>query len=409
MTTDERDTGVLQTRSRTLEELLLDRLRERPRPETDFSAKLSLEISDGDSWTIGVEPDRLSLSAGVHPDADTTVFVDTKTMIALLTGDRSGIEAFLSGDLRVRGNLALSLRLSSLVGTERENRFEKAADVRAGGFKTFYLEAGSGRPVILLHGLGATNASMLPTFWELAKDHHVIAPDLPGFGESAKPIRSYDAAFYAQWLQALMDELGIDNALLVGNSMGGRVAIETALAAPERVDRIALLAPSPAFIKKREMVGVVRFLRPELAFVPLPLPRSQAMKGLKRMFSKPSRLEQAWYEAAIDEFLRIFRTPRGRIAFFSAARQIYLEPPHGESGFWKRLPDLERPALFIWGERDRLVPPGFARHVEKALPAAKSVVFDDCGHVPQFEHPDKTHRLLREFFDAVEIDEQVNA
>ncbi|MDQ4095874.1 MAG: alpha/beta fold hydrolase [Actinomycetota bacterium] len=346
MTTD-RQTRVLQTKRRTLEDLLLDRLRDRPRPGTDFTAKLSLEISDGDSWTIGVEPDRLSLSAGVHPDADTTVFVNTQTMISLLTGERSGIEAFLSGDLRVRGNLALSLRLSSLVGTEGENRFEKARDVRAGGVKTFYLEAGEGRPMILLHGLGATNASMLPTFWEFASDHRVIAPDLPGFGESAKPIRSYDAAFYAQWLQAFMDELEIADAVLVGNSMGGRVAIETALAAPERVDRVALLAPSPAFIKKREMVGVVRILRPELAFVPLPLPRSQAVRALKGMFSKPGRLEQAWYEAAIDEFLRIFRTRRGRIAFFSAARQIYLEPPHGESGFWERLPSLERPALFI--------------------------------------------------------------
>ena len=393
------------TSEHSLEELLLDRLRERPNPETTFSAKLSLDISDGDSWTIGVEPDRLSLSAGVHPDADTTVFVNNETMSSLLIGDRSGIEAFLSGDLRVRGNLALSLRLSSLVGTERENRFEKAADVIAGGLRTFYLEAGSGPTVILLHGLGATNASMLTTFWELARDHHVIAPDLPGFGESAKPIRSYDAAFYAKWLLALMDELEVANAVLVGNSMGGRVAIETALCAPDRIDKLVLLAPAPAFLKKREMVGVVRLLRPELAVLPLPLPRSQALRGLKRMFSRPDRLEDAWYESAIDEFLRIFRTPRGRIAFFSAARQIYLEAPHGESGFWERLPSLERPALFVWGERDRLVPASFARHVEKALPTAKSIVLEDCGHVPQYERPEETHKLVREFLDGEGLDE----
>ncbi|MDQ4144866.1 MAG: alpha/beta fold hydrolase [Actinomycetota bacterium] len=396
MTIDQGPTS-LRARDRSLEELLLDRLRARPSPEAKISAKLSLEVSDGDSWTIGVEPDRLSLSAGVLPNADTTVFVDSRTMSSLLLGERSGIEAFLSGDLRVRGNLALSLRLSSLVGTEQDNTFEKAREVSVDGVRTFYLEAGSGPAVLLLHGLGATNASMLTTFWELARDHRVIAPDLPGFGESAKPVRSYNAAFYARWLDSFMKELRVDRAVLIGNSMGGRVAIETALCSPEKVERIVLLAPSPAFLKKREMVGVVRLLRPELAFLPLPLPRSQAMRGLKGMFSKPSRLEQAWYDAAIDEFLRIFGTPRGRIAFFSAARQIYLEPPHGESGFWERLPSLDRPALFVWGKRDRLVPPGFARHVEKAVPAAKSIVLDDCGHVPQYELPDETHRLVRDF------------
>jgi pimeloyl-ACP methyl ester carboxylesterase len=406
--TDKQPTNIQARSRKKLDELLLDRLREQQNPGTTISAKLSLEVTDGESWTIGVEPDRLSLSAGLHPDADTRIMVDTETIVSILTGERSGIEAFLSGDLRARGNLALSLRLSSLVGTERENRFEKAADVEVDGLKTFYLEAGSGTPMILLHGLGATNASMLTTFWEFAEDYRVIAPDLPGFGDSAKPIRSYDAAFYAKWLVGFLNELGIDKAYLVGNSMGGRVAIETALAAPERVERIALLAPAPAFLKRREMVGVVRLLRPELAFLPLPLPRSTAMSGLKRMFSSPSCLEQSWYDAAIDEFLRIFRTPRGRIAFFSAARQIYLEPPHGESGFWERLPSLETPALFIWGDRDRLVPPGFARHVEKALPAAKSVVLEDSGHVPQYEHPDETHELVREFFETEQLDDEVD-
>ena len=383
-----------------LEKLLLESLRRRPNPGADISARLALDITDGPSWTVGVEPDRLWLSSGIPDDVDTTVFADTQTMVAMMSGEISGIEAFIEGRLRVRGNLSLSLRLSGLIGaTDRPARFERAAEVAPGGVKTFYLEAGSGPPVILLHGLGATNASMLTTLWELSTDHRVIAPDLPGFGASGKPIRSYNAGFYSDWLLGFMDELKIDRADLIGNSMGGRVAIEAALCAPERVDKLVLLAPSPAFIKKRQFTDIVKFLRPELALVPLPLPRKQVLRGLKRMFSQPERLEDAWYDAAVDEFLRVFSTPRGRIAFFSAARQIYLEEPHGDVGFWDRLKGLERPALFVWGERDTLVPPGFARHVEKALPGVESIILEDCGHVPQYEWPDRTHQLVRSFFE----------
>ena len=390
----------LQAPTGALDRLLLQRLRERPDTAGAAGTKVSFDVSDGDSWTLGVEPDRLSLSAGAHPEADTTIFVDTETITSIIEGNRSGIEAFLSGDLRVRGNLALSLRLGSFVGTSAPSRFERSLDIDVGGIDTFYLEAGQGPPVVLLHGLGATNASMLTTFWELARDHRVIAPDLPGFGESGKPIRSYDAGFYAEWLLGLFDRLDIESPVIIGNSMGGRVAIEAALHAAPRVERIVLLAPSPAFIKKREMVGVVRLLRPELALAPLPLPRGLVMRNLKRMFARPERLEDAWYEAAVDEFLRVFSTPRGRIAFFSAARQIYLEEPRGDSGFWDRLPSLRCPALFIWGDKDRLVPASFARHVEKAVPHARSIVLEDCGHVPQFELPDRTHSLIRRFLES---------
>jgi pimeloyl-ACP methyl ester carboxylesterase len=93
----------------------------------------------------------------------------------------------------------------------------------------------------------------------------------------------------------------------------------------------------------------------------------------------------------------VFATVRGRVAFFSAARQIYIEEAHGASGFWNRLARLRRPALFLWGDNDRLVPHAFARHVEAVLPHAESVVLQDCGHVPQYEHPAATHGIVRRF------------
>jgi len=120
----------------------------------------------------------------------------------------------------------------------------------------------------------------------------------------------------------------------------------------------------------------------------------------RSLFARPERLPDGWYDAFADEFLRVFRSPRGRVAFFSAARQVYLEPARGELGFWDRLPAMRVPAMFVWGEKDWLVPARFEHHVSKALPAARSIVIEDCGHVPQYEFPELTNSLIREFIEA---------
>ncbi len=370
-------------------------------PPTSIDAVIALDAGAASRWTTRVAEGRMEVSPSLPERPTVTVTADPLTMSQVVGGSRSGVHAFLQGRLTVRGNLALALRLDSMFGqNHRPARWPRAGAVRAGGLHTSYLEAGEGPPILLLHGLGATNASLLPTMWDLARDHRVIAPDLPGFGDSGKPVRSYHAGFFARWATALLDELGIERAHVLGNSMGGRVALEMGMRSPERVDKLVLLAPSPAWLRNREYVRLVRFLRPELAMVPVRLPHRQVVRNIRFLFSRPSRLPETWYESAADEFLRVFSSPRGRIAFFSAARQIYLEEPHGEWGFWDRLPKLERPALFVWGRRDRLVSPRFARHVVSALPDARSVVFDDCGHVPQYEMPRKTHRLIREFLEV---------
>jgi pimeloyl-ACP methyl ester carboxylesterase len=87
------------------------------------------------------------------------------------------------------------------------------------------------------------------------------------------------------------------------------------------------------------------------------------------------------------------------VAFYEAARNIYIEEPHGEQGFWTRLGDLAPRAMFVWGRHDRLVPLGFRRHVERCLPAATHVVLD-CGHVPQLERPAETHESMRQFLSS---------
>lgn len=385
-----------QSSTPSLEDVLLDQLKNRASAARDLEATVALDVIGDEGWTVSFSKGQTSLAFGAKKDADLVVSGRTETLAGIVDGSVWGIQAFVEGDLVVRRNLAMSLRLASLFD-DGPGHFHTAADVDVAGIGTFYIEAGQGTPVVLLHGLGATNTSMLPTFMDLHQDHRVIAPDLPGFGDTGKPLRSYDAAFYAKWLIGFLDRVGIDKAHLIGNSMGGRVAVETALAAPERVDHIALLAPSPAFIRGRQYEKIVRFLRPELALLPLRLPRRQVVGSIKKLFARPSRLADAWYESAADEFIRVFSSPRGRVGFFSAARQIYLEQPYGEAGFWDRLPELSRPALFIWGEKDWLVPASFERHVERCLPDAPSIVLPDCGHVPQYELPEETHRLVREF------------
>jgi pimeloyl-ACP methyl ester carboxylesterase len=352
------------------------------------------------AWTVRIDGRAMALEKGRVPSPTTTITAEPRALVAVLEGSISGVDAFLEGALTVRGNLALTLELDGFDHPAKPIHFPRAKRVDARGIETFYLEAGQGPPVVLLHGLGATNASMLPTLSELARDHRVLAPDLPGFGNSAKPLGAYDPAFFASWFSAFLSAVGVERAHLIGNSMGGRIAIEAGLRNPERVDRLVFYAPSMAFKRLRAFRPLVRFLVAEMAAVPMAVPRATVLTVLRALFANPARLADRWYESAADEFLRVFATARGRIAFFSAARQIYLEEAHGARGFWSRLPRLGRPALFLWGRRDVLVPHGFARHVETALPRARSIILEDCGHVPQFEHPVRTHRLVREFLAA---------
>jgi pimeloyl-ACP methyl ester carboxylesterase len=163
------------------------------------------------------------------------------------------------------------------------------------------------------------------------------------------------------------------------------------------VSRLVLLCPSPAFLRMRQFVPLVRLLQPGAMITPVPWPHRAVVMAIRSIFAEPDCLPGAWYDSAADEHLRVMRRYRHRRAFYCAMREIYLDAAHGEAGFWDRLPKLAPPALFVWGERDWLVPAAFEQHVVNALPQARSVVLADCGHVPQFEQPDETARLIRSF------------
>ncbi|WP_241249219.1 alpha/beta fold hydrolase [Rhodococcus sp. X156] len=359
-----------------------------------------LDIAGRGRWTLYIKHGEVSLVVGAIARPTCCIRTDAATLADLLMGRRSGVEAFLTGDLVARGSLNTVLQVGGAFAPEAHLPTRAhSREVSAYGVRTAYLEAGpaDGRPVVLLHGLGATNASMLPVLADLAKDHRVISPDTPGFGASEAPPWKYTAEQMHRWLRSFLDAVDARGAVVIGNSLGGRLALELALRDPDAVDRLVLLCPAPAFRRFRQLAPVAKRLPMLMARMPFGPPRPALVTGLKAMFADPSRLPSTWYDAAIDEFLIAMKDPSHRRAALSAMLNIYTDEPFGESGFWDRLPHLEPPALFIWGAADRLVPASFARHVTEALPDAESVVIPDCGHVPQFELPELTMRLTRSF------------
>jgi pimeloyl-ACP methyl ester carboxylesterase len=358
-----------------------------PRP-----VRIRLAVTDGEDHDAVLDGDaRLEPAAEGDPDA--SLSADSATWREIAADVRGGMAAYQQGRLEVRRNLHLGvgfLAATSGEDTAGRLRFETVRS-RSGRIST--LHAGTGDPVVAIHGLGATKASFLPTVSALAGRFRVIALDLPGFGESGKPLGApYDARFFAESVVELLDALGIERAHLIGNSLGGRVALEIGLRAPERVDRLVLLAPSMAWRRKRPWAPLLRAVRPELGAIQ-PTPRVAVEQIVDRMIPGA---RDGWTAAGVDEFMRAYLTRRGRAAFYSAARQIYLEEPEGDDGFWPRLKALSVPALFVWGRNDRLVPIGFARHVTDALPAAEHLELD-CGHVPQLERPRETHDAAAAF------------
>ncbi len=368
--------------------------------EEGRQARVEIRLSDlGRSWQVELQGHRCKVRTSPRGEPDVTIGTDAATWLALREGRLSGLDAFRERRLWARGDLDVAVGFEGLFRLPDDRPpLLRLRDVRVRGARISCLTAGHGpRRAILIHGLGGAKSSFFETVAALTPDHTVHAIDLPGFGASSKPLASYDPAFFASHVLRLMDALAIDRADLVGNSLGGRVALEVGLRAPSRVRSLSLLAPSMAFRRGRGLAPLVRVLRPELAVLPPVFGPRQVRDGFWQMIAHPDRVDPSIADLAADEFFRAHRTRGGRVAFYAAARQIYLEPPHGPSGFWTRLELLRPPALFIWGEEDRLVPAGFSRHVETSLPQASQVVLPDCGHVPQIELPERTHELVRSF------------
>jgi pimeloyl-ACP methyl ester carboxylesterase len=372
--------------------------------EPGFEATYEIRLGDaGRAWEVRATAESCEVRPAAGHDPDVVIGTDAGTWLALREGRLSGIDAFAHRRLYARGNLDLALRFEGLFRLPNGRPpLVRLSSVETASVSISTMVSGSGpEQVVCLHGLGANKSSFFETISALTPDHTVHAIDLPGFGSSSKPaLAPYDAPWLADRVLSYLDAMAIERAHLVGNSMGGRVGIELALRNPERVATLSLLAPAVAFRRRRELVPLVRLLRPELAAIPHPLRAGQVREALWGLFARPERLDPAVADLVADEFCEAYRSRSGRVAFYAAARSIYLDAPHGERGFWTRLGGLRPPALFVWGEQDRLIPAGFSRHVAEALPHARQEILAECGHVPQVELADRTNAMIRDLVEA---------
>lgn len=369
--------------------------------ERGFDATYHVRLGDvGHTWEVRCTEHGARVRKGVSSRTpDVTIGTDADTWLRLRQGALSGIEAFSQRLLYARGDVDLAVGFEGLwrLPSGRPPLL-RIHNVHLPGRRVSTLTMGHGPDVMLLHGLGGTKSSFFDTAAALSREgYRVHAIDFPGFGGSSKPATApYTARWFAETVALTMDALEIDRAHIVGNSMGGRVALELGMGHPDRVRALGLLCPAVAFIK-RGYHPIVRLARPEFGLLPHRFTRGMVAGQFWSMFHDPDAVDPAVADVAVDEFQRIYSSAGARFAFLCAARNIYLDKPYGKNGFYSRLAELEAPALFVWGSHDPLIPAKFGRHVTRWLPSAEQIVLEGCGHVPQVERPEQTNGLLLRF------------
>lgn len=382
-------------------EIVADRVRslsKRFRKETanGLAAQWELRV-DGQPFAITIGGHSCSVREGAAPKAQTFIAADAATWFAIDEGLTTGPQAFIDRRLTVSGNLDLAVRLQTLFRPYKRARRASDLDqveVEADGMTISTYVIGRGSPVVLLHGMGASKISWVPFLGPLSEGHRLIVPDLPGHGESDKPPADYSPRFYARVVRHLFDRLGIDQAVVVGNSMGGRIGLELALRSANRVRGLVLLCAAAPGLRWRYLVGFLRVFPSEFGSIPFPLRERWMERVLHGLFARPEELGDEAVAIAAREFIRVYREPRARVAFLSALRHVVTEP---REPFWASLRRVKQPALVVVGEEDRLVPARLGIRLAHALPNSELVLLPKVGHVPQFEGTADTLQAIRDF------------
>jgi pimeloyl-ACP methyl ester carboxylesterase len=266
------------------------------------------------------------------------------------------------------------------------------------GLELSYLIEGRGPATLLIHGLGGFAASWRSTIAALSSHGQVIALDLPGFGQSAKPRRRYDLAFLAGAVEGLLRGLDVDRVRLVAHSLGGAVAAAFALSAPERVERLALVSPViPGFTLRPSIVYRVLALPGVGELLARAITRQICAAALDRCFFASDPEEVAFL---VDHQFEARASAGARAAYLATLRGARRDFAEGAAVYRAALGRWTRPALVIHGRQDPVVPIGHAEAVARALPSAVMRVIDRCGHFPQIEHARAVNECLGEFLFA---------
>lgn len=260
------------------------------------------------------------------------------------------------------------------------------------GARVRYVRKGSGPPVLLLHGFASSLYTWKDVLPALAAGHDVVAIDLPGFGGSSIP-RPLQGASYPGVVLAVMDRLGLDRAALVGNSLGGSVAVGVAGEHPERVDRLVLIDSAGFNFQAGDRPWMLRLLAaPGVGGMAerMPVRRRLVAAGLRQVFFR----DELVTEERIDEYA----APMLRPGAARAAAELLAAP--GPPDFAARLARVRAPTLVVWGRDDTWIPVRDAARFTDAIPGSTAVVLEACGHVPQEEKPAEVAALLQRFLTS---------
>jgi pimeloyl-ACP methyl ester carboxylesterase len=258
------------------------------------------------------------------------------------------------------------------------------------------IELGEGPPLIFVHGLSGSWPNWLEQLPAFAATHRVITLDLPGFGHSPMPRERISISGYARVLDRLMDTLGIDAAAVVGNSMGGFVGAELAIAFPQRVERLVLI--SAAGISTYDHRGAVRT-------VPV-LRRAERILTAYTAWMASKSDTVARRPRLRDATLNLVTSHPSRLPAALAAEQLRGSGKPGfiqaleanlDYDFRERLGEIACPTLIVWGEKDRVITARDAAVFEQLIPGSRVVVYADTGHLAMIERPAAFNALLEEF------------
>lgn len=258
------------------------------------------------------------------------------------------------------------------------------------GLRLRYVRKGAGPSLILLHGLGSSIYSWSEVFDGLARQHDVVAVDLPGFGSSDQP---EDLAFsrLPRAVLGIMDRLGLEKASLAGNSLGGAVAIVVAAERPERVERLVLIGSAGFNLAPERRPAILRLVTmvPGLFLERLPIRRVLTRRGLRHVFLDAGKVT----EERVEEYAAPMLRPGAARSLHSLLTSSSSELDH----FEELLARVRSPTLILWGREDRWVPVADADKFGAAMPGSRTIVLKRCGHLPQEERPAETLALIQSF------------
>jgi pimeloyl-ACP methyl ester carboxylesterase len=268
------------------------------------------------------------------------------------------------------------------------------------GVDTYAVDAGEGPPILLIHGYGDTADGWRKVVPGLLAQHRVVAVDVPPFGRSGDPHAPMLIDFYKEFFPALLDQLEIEHATVIGHSLGGAIGLHLSLERPELIDRLGLVAP--AGLGKappwwwHAIAGYDVAWKTALS-IPNPLTPVLIRQGMTRflnwrLFHDPRQMRET-----IDHLVAMHGT-RQTFDRLLAAGRCCIESYTGT--LLEDSQAIEVPLFMAWGEHDGLVPSHHASDFGRLHPDAHVHVFEDCGHYPHIELPIRFNRLLHGWIDA---------